>query len=364
MVGQGTAFVFFAAVIPIEVIYAKETLDAGDAGYGLLLASWGAGMVIGSVIFATLRRASLPYLLLFSTVTVGLGYLGMAAAPALATACAAAMIGGAGNGVQWVAMVSAVQELTVESMQARVMSVLESIGAAMPGIGYLLGGLIATADNPRATFAFAGAGVLAIVAIVAPILGSKWPERLATSGSNQLDGGDDVVLELLPGASLGAGLSSPTRRYCLEKILRVLQRFSELQRSQASGLAACGDGDSRRSSGGGAGGDAASVTIAQASQPDFLDPALSYTIHGWEPMWTVYTPLLTYQREEGEAGSELMPGLAEEMPEISNGRQDLQTDPAQGTQILRWHAGQSERLRAHDQAGAQPRVAAAPPITR
>ena len=59
------------------------------------------------------------------------------------------------------------------------------------------------------------------------------------------------------------------------------------------------------------------MRIAQASQPDFLDPALSYTIHGWEPMWTVYTPLLTYKREEGDAGSELMPGLAEDMPEIS-----------------------------------------------
>ncbi len=199
IVAQGLAFIFFAAVIPIEVIYAKETLDAGDAGYGLLLASWGAGMVLGSLVFATLRRASLPLLLLFSTVTIGLGYLGMAMAPTLAVACAAATVGGAGNGVQWVAVVSAVQELTAENMQARVMSVVESVGAAMPGVGYLLGGVIASVADPRAAFAFAGAGVLAIVTIMAPILGSKWPERLATSGSNQLDGDREVVLELIPG---------------------------------------------------------------------------------------------------------------------------------------------------------------------
>ena len=66
----------------------------------------------------------------------------MAAAPTLAVACAAAVLGGAGNGVQWVAMVSAVQELTAPKMQARVMGVLESLGAAMPGIGFVLGGLI------------------------------------------------------------------------------------------------------------------------------------------------------------------------------------------------------------------------------
>jgi peptide/nickel transport system substrate-binding protein len=83
------------------------------------------------------------------------------------------------------------------------------------------------------------------------------------------------------------------------------------------GLASCGSSNSDSGSGGS--GDTGSVTIAQAAQPDFLDPALSYTIHGWEPMWTVYTPLLTYKREDGEAGSELMPGLAEEMPQVSNG---------------------------------------------
>ena len=107
-----------------------------------------------------MRRASLPLLLLFSTLAIAAGYLGMAAAPTLAVACAASVLGGTGNGVQWVAMVSAVQELTTASMQARVISVLESISSAMPAIGFVLGGLIATVYSPRATFAFAGIGVV------------------------------------------------------------------------------------------------------------------------------------------------------------------------------------------------------------
>ena len=99
-------------------------------------------MVLGSVAFAALRRLPLPVLLFFSTAAVGAGYLGLAVAPTLAVACAASVLGGAGNGVQWVAVVSAVQELTAQRMQARVISVLESIGAAMPGVGYLIGGLV------------------------------------------------------------------------------------------------------------------------------------------------------------------------------------------------------------------------------
>ncbi|MEX2448283.1 MAG: ABC transporter substrate-binding protein [Solirubrobacterales bacterium] len=80
----------------------------------------------------------------------------------------------------------------------------------------------------------------------------------------------------------------------------------------ALGLSSCGSDDGGTAEGG-------SITISQTSQPDFLDPALSYTLNGWEPMWLVYTPLLTYRHEEGEAGSELIPGLAEAMPEVSDG---------------------------------------------
>jgi MFS family permease len=211
LLAQGAAFIFFAAVIPVEVVYAKETLAASDSGYGLMLASWGVGMVVGSLVFAAVRRASLALLLFFSTLAVGAGYLGLAAAPTLALACAASVVGGAGNGVQWVSTISAVQEMTAEGMQARVMSVLESIGAAAPGLGFMVGGVVASVASPRTAFLIAGLGVFAIVAIVAPILGTKWAERVATFGSTELDGSSDVVLELIPGSSR-AGPSSPTRR--------------------------------------------------------------------------------------------------------------------------------------------------------
>ena len=198
LTAQGLAFVFFAAVLPVEVVYAKETLGTGDTGYGVMLASWGVGMVLGSLIFARVREASLAYQLFFSTLAIGAGYLGLAVAPTLAVACAASVLGGAGNGVQWVAAISAVQELTAETMQARVMSVLESIGAAMPGIGFAVGGVIAAVMTPRTTFFVAGSGVIAIVAVMAPMLGVNWLE-VDEGSSAALDVHDDVVVELLPG---------------------------------------------------------------------------------------------------------------------------------------------------------------------
>jgi MFS family permease len=208
LAAQAGALVFFSVVIPIEVIYAKETLGTGDAGYGLLLGSWGVGMVLGSVLFATLRRASLPVLLFFSTVAIGAGYLGMAGAQVLAVACAASVLGGTGNGVQWVAVISAVQELTTPTMQARVIGTLESVASAAPGLGYVLGGLIATQWSPRAAFLVAGAGVMAIVAVSAVVLGRNWPLDRAKERPGRIDAADEIMVELIPAEVL----PSPERR--------------------------------------------------------------------------------------------------------------------------------------------------------
>ena len=175
MTMQALAFVFFSLVLPIEIVYAKETLDAGDSGYGALLSAWGVGMVLGSLVFLAGTRIAVGMLLFFSTLAVSLSYLGMAAAGSLAVACAAAVVGGAGNGVQWVAVISTVQHLTADAFQARVAGLLESIAVAMPGLGFVLGGVVTELFDPRAGFALAGGGVLVVLVAAVPLLrGADW----------------------------------------------------------------------------------------------------------------------------------------------------------------------------------------------
>ena len=73
------------------------------------------------------------------------------------------------------------------------------------------------------------------------------------------------------------------------------------------GIAACGDDDDD-SGGGGAAAEGGEITMAQTSQPDYLDPALGYTVNGYEPFLPLYTRSYTYPHVEGEAGTELIPG--------------------------------------------------------
>ena len=51
--------------------------------------------------------------------------------------------------------------------------------------------------------------------------------------------------------------------------------------------------------------------------PDNYDPVLFQTVQANQPLQLVYTGLVTYKHEPGAAGTELIPGLAEAMPEIS-----------------------------------------------
>ena len=162
IVAETIAFVFFFLVIPIEVVYAVEELDAGDVGYGALLAAWGVGMVIGSGVFARLRNRSTRMLVFGSTLCVGIGYLGLAAAPGIVLACVASIVGGTGNGVQWVSVLTTIQEAVPDALQARVVGLMESTAAAAPGIGFLLGGVLTSAWSPRLAYLVAGIGVITI----------------------------------------------------------------------------------------------------------------------------------------------------------------------------------------------------------
>ena len=163
--GQAIAMILFTLVVPIEVVYAKETLSAGDAGYGWLLSAWGAGIVIGSLVYVRIKETRASWLILVSTATIGVAYCGMAVAPTILVACAWATLGGAGNGVQYVSVVTAIQERTPAALQARVSGLFESIGAAMPGVGFLLGGVLTELASPRLAFAVAGGGLLLLLAL-------------------------------------------------------------------------------------------------------------------------------------------------------------------------------------------------------
>ena len=156
---QGGVAVLGSAPVPVYIVYAHESLDVGDAGYGALLAAWGLGMVAGSMIFARFRDRDLGRLVALTVLVQGLSYVGIGTAPHVTVACIASAIGGIGYGIYWVALVTAIQEATSDAFQTRVAGVLEGVNTAGPGLGFVLGGAVAAVFDPRVTLAVAGSGI-------------------------------------------------------------------------------------------------------------------------------------------------------------------------------------------------------------
>jgi hypothetical protein len=179
LVAQAVALVFFSAVVPIEVIYAKRSLHAGDSGYGALLAAWGLGMVVGGAAYAAAGRLRLIVVLALSVALIGLGYGGLALAPGLALACVFSALGGVGNGAEWIAFVTTAQQAVSSTAQSSVMALVESINQVMPALGFALGGVVAAVGSPRTAYAVAALGVFGVLAIAAmhPPVGLEPPQR-------------------------------------------------------------------------------------------------------------------------------------------------------------------------------------------
>jgi peptide/nickel transport system substrate-binding protein len=79
------------------------------------------------------------------------------------------------------------------------------------------------------------------------------------------------------------------------------------------GLAGCIGGDGE----GGSARDGGSIGIGASAPPETLDPALATQPDELQLLWLVHTPLVTYRRANGREGTQLVPGLAEDLPKIS-----------------------------------------------
>ena len=82
----------------------------------------------------------------------------------------------------------------------------------------------------------------------------------------------------------------------------------------AAMLAGCNAADDPA---GGSGREGGSVVIGLATAPDSMDPAVASSPEALQAVWLAHTPPLTFGRREGGAGTALVPGLAEKVPEPS-----------------------------------------------
>ncbi len=168
VVGASLIVLTTGFVTPAEVFLAKRTFSAGDAGYGLVVSLWGAGMVLGSAVMGVLgdRVKLLPFFLAMCGYALTLAWVGFS--PTFTLTLCALTVAGFSNGVDNVSADTLLQKFVPENILGRVFAVRFlgfSVGEAL---AYPVGGLLVDSIGVRHTYLLAGS--LSAVVIILTLL--------------------------------------------------------------------------------------------------------------------------------------------------------------------------------------------------
>jgi MFS family permease len=153
--------------IPAEIFLAKETFDAGNAGYGLLVGLYGGGMVLGSALMVALgdRVRLLPLYFLGIFVTA-LALVGAGLSATFLLALGALAVAGVANGTENVTTDTILQKRVPDAFLGRVFSV-RFLGFSVGEVfAYGIGGAIVDDSGARFTYLLAGAATAAAGLII------------------------------------------------------------------------------------------------------------------------------------------------------------------------------------------------------
>ena len=171
-----------AAINVAEVFFAKDTLDAGDVGFGVIVAASGVGLALGSYLAApSLGRAGLRRNYAGSIALMGAGWGLAAFATSIWIAVPFIVAGAAGNGAAIVCNQLLVQRGAPDRYRGRALATIMSSNYAVLGL------------------AMGGAGVLTSV------FGARWVWLMAGGRLRRRRGGRPVHDPLAAGGRRRAG---------------------------------------------------------------------------------------------------------------------------------------------------------------
>lgn len=180
LVGWGIASLAAGAGTVTEIFLAKNTFNAGDFGYGLLLGAIGGGLVLGS--FASgevLSRYGVARVYGVGLAVMAVGYFATAASPDVWVAAGWCIVVGVGNGTAIACNALLVQRGVFDVMRGRALTFVMSATFALAGVGNGVGGLFVHRVGPRWIWGVTG-GVLLVAALAGSALARHQGDETAS----------------------------------------------------------------------------------------------------------------------------------------------------------------------------------------
>jgi MFS family permease len=165
--------VAFAAVDDVALVFlARRELHIEAAGYGVIAASFGVGMILAVAPIMRWGTSNSKRVFLLGLVATAAGSLATGAAPNLVAGVMAQALAGGGNGLTNVATDTLVQQTVPASHLGRAFGAVSTAAFLGGAIARGLGGPLLDLTSPRTVFVIGGLGVLVTLLAVAPLLPS------------------------------------------------------------------------------------------------------------------------------------------------------------------------------------------------
>jgi len=169
-----------------EVFMAKNTLDAGDFGYGLIYGATGAGLVVGSLFSsAAIERVGIGRAYGASLALMALGFGVGAASVDVWMAAACCVVAGIGNGAAVVCNALLVQRATRDEVRGRALTFVMSATWIGMGLSIVVTGALMHPGSARWVWFVGalviGAGACAGLVLAREAVGSAQPVEVTAN---------------------------------------------------------------------------------------------------------------------------------------------------------------------------------------
>jgi MFS family permease len=211
-----------------EVFFAKDTLDAGNVGFGALVAASGVGLALGSFLSApSLGRVGLRRNYVGSLVLMGVGWGAAALSPTIWLAVVFVIGGAAGNGAVVVCNRLLVQRGAPDQYRGRALATIMSSNYAVLGLAMAAAGVLTDVFGARAVWI--AAGLIYIVAAFVALVLTRWLPVTTSEEHDAFEASSESAVAALANGNGGAhdrgSDKSIDRETGLERIATLLEEI-------------------------------------------------------------------------------------------------------------------------------------------
>jgi MFS family permease len=147
----------------------------GSAGFGLLIACWGLGSVVGSLLGRKLTPRSEPLWLVLGAVGIAIAGLGIAFSPTFEIVLFALLIMGMSDGISIVAEQGIMMRRSPDAVRSRVMAGFDALLSLGIAVAYVFAGPVLELLGPKGVYGVGGVSAAIAAVLLLPVLRLRHP---------------------------------------------------------------------------------------------------------------------------------------------------------------------------------------------